>query len=181
MSSRSEVTPSRYISPKECTKFECEKEKKGYADFVQNEAEALRLFDQNTAVTYLFKIEDEVVIGYVALAMASLPTKNLPEDLQKSHHYDHIPSLLLGQMACDIKFRGKGVGDVMIDYVIDKANELAQEIGCRLIIVDSELDSADCYKRNGLEPLPARKGADTVKMHLDLRIPHTRCKVCGHI
>jgi len=75
--STSEVTPSRYTSPSECKEFECEEEKKGYADFVHNETEALRLFYQNTTVTYLFKIKQEVVIGYVALAMASLPTKHL--------------------------------------------------------------------------------------------------------
>jgi len=84
-------------------------------------------------------------------------------------------------MARDIKFRGQGVGDIMIDHVISTANNLAQEIGCRLIIVDSEPDSVACYQRNGFQALPTPKDAGTIKMYLDLWRPHTKCKRCGNI
>jgi RNase P subunit RPR2 len=177
---RGEVTPSKYQSPSECGEFQCEEGKEGYADFVKKEDEALKLYYQNTNVTYLFKLKEDV-IGYVAIAMSSLPTKQLPEDLGRVHKYDHVPSLLLGQMARDIRFRGTGVGDHMIDFVVNKANGLAEEIGCRLVIVDSEPDTVACYERNGFERVSHVETDGKTKLYLDLWRPHTKCKRCGYI
>ena len=55
---------------------------------------------------------------YVTLAMASLQRKELPGERKEKKPYRHVPSLLLGQMARDKRHKGKGVGKIMVDFVI---------------------------------------------------------------
>jgi hypothetical protein len=48
-------------------------------------------------------------------------------------------------MARGIGFKGKGAGKIMIDWVLSKANELAEEVGCRYVVLDSESHMVDRY------------------------------------
>jgi len=165
MISAEEVTVSLYCSPDEFKSFQCEK--KGYADFVKRPQEALRYQAENLGVTYVFKHKGSP-IGYVTLAMGALQTEHLPEKRKGQKPFRNVPSLLLGQMARDSNTKGQGVGKIMVDFTLDKAQKLAQKVGCRFVIVDSERDVENRYRSYGFEAIPPRPKKRTVLMFFDL-------------
>jgi len=165
MISADEVTVSLYRSPEEFKGFHCEK--KDYTDFVQRPEEALQYQNQNLGVTYVFKHKGSP-IGYVTLAMGSLSKTELPQERKEQKPFGKVPSLLLGQMARCLDLKGQGVGKIMVDFTIKKAYELAQKIGCRLIIVDSERDVETRYQAYGFESIPPKPKDETVLMFFDL-------------
>ena len=165
MISAEEVTVSLYRSPDEFKCFQCEK--KGYADFVRKSEEALRYQTENLGVTYVFK-HNGSPIGYVTLAMGALGKKDLPEKRKEQKPFRNVPSLLLGQMARDSNVMGQGAGEIMVDFTLDKAQELAQRVGCRFVIVDSERDKVNRYESYGFESIPPKPKDKTVLMFFDL-------------
>ena len=117
-------------------------------------------------MTYLFKI-NSTILGYVTIAMGSVRKEHLRE-LRESQRFRHIPCLLLGQMARDITYKGKGVGKIMVSWVFSKASELSREVGCRYVLVEAEPDKEIAYQNFGFQPLPPRRGSNTVLMYFDL-------------
>jgi hypothetical protein len=64
-----------------------------------------------------------------------------------------VPGILIGEMARHIDYKGRGLGDVMINWVVSKARDLSKEIACKIIIVEAEEDKIDIYKKWGFEPI----------------------------
>ena len=167
MISAEEVTVSQYHSPEEFKDFQCEKQ--GYCDFVKNEEEALLYQTRNLGVTYVFKYKGSA-IGYVTLAMGDLDKTVLVNERQEEKPFRNVPSLLLGHMARDYRLIGQGVGKIMVDFTFDKAHEMAQEIGCRFVIVDAETDNLERYRLFGFESIPSKPEDRTVLMFFDLGV-----------
>lgn len=165
MFSVSDLEVRRYSTCEVWKDFQCEKQ--GYSDFVSDPAEAEKFREGRLGVTYGFW-NKEMPVGYVTLAMASLQRKELPTERKEEKPYRHVPSLLLGQMARDKRHTGRGVGKVMVDFVIATANTLSRDVGCRFVIVDAERDQVARYESFGFEALPADSGDKTILMFFDL-------------
>lgn len=177
MLSAEDVKVSLYKSPDECQSFQCEK--RGYADFIQDANEALKCQSDNLSVTYLFK-KDSTPIGYVTLAMGSLQKKRLPKDRKEAKRFPNVPSLLLGQLARDQRYKGQGVGEIMIDWVLRTANDLSQRVGCRYVILDAELDKIAHYKKHfGFQDIPREPGDTHTIMFFDLKTGRTTKRSCS--
>ena len=128
----------------------------------------MKLQAENTCVTYLFRVGGDVA-GYVTLAMGSLKKGDLPVDVRGLHHFRMVPCLLLGQMARDIAYKGKGIGKTMFDWVLLRADELSRQVGCRYVILEAEHDRRSHYEKYlGLQALPQRRGSRTTMMYFDL-------------
>ena len=65
----------------------------------------------------------------------------------------HIPSLLIGEIARDIRHKGKGMGELMLNWVIDEAKKLSSQVGCRLVVVQSIEEKVRRYKELGFIPI----------------------------
>jgi GNAT superfamily N-acetyltransferase len=167
MLSPENVTVSLYRSPQDFDDFRCEKQ--GYADFVQKPNEALRYYSENLGVTYVFRFNDKA-LGFVTLAMSALQRRQLSKERKEQKPFRDVPSLLLGHMARDKSLKGQGTGKIMIDWVLSKALELAGKVGCRFVIVDSEKDVVERYRKHGFEMIPPCKSAKTCLMFFDLGI-----------
>jgi hypothetical protein len=103
MLSAEQIRVSLFRTPDEFKDFNCEKQ--DYCDFVQKPDEAQKYLSENLGVTYVFRHETEIA-GFVTLAMASLRKKDLPEERKKQKPFRDVPSLLLGHMARDSKYKG---------------------------------------------------------------------------
>ena len=58
----------------------------------------------------------------------------------------------------------------MVDWVLSKASSFADEVGCRFVILDSERDRVQLYKRYDFELIPPEANARTCMMFFDLGI-----------
>jgi N-acetylglutamate synthase-like GNAT family acetyltransferase len=57
--------------------------------------------------------------------------------------------MLLGQLAAHKDYRGMGM--ILLDFVINHSLELATKVGCRMIHVHSVKGKEWWYKKNGFE------------------------------
>lgn len=174
-----DVRVSEYSTPEDFKDFRCEK--KGYSKFLQDENEAYKCRIDNLNITYVFKVGD-IHTGYVTLAMGSLSKNKLPKHRSNQKRFRDVPSLLLGQIARDCRYKGQGVGEIMVDWVLNKAHELSQVVGCRLVIMHAELDKEQYYKNKfRFESIPRKKGDKRVLMFFDIGMQTDRTNVKPYV
>jgi hypothetical protein len=160
----SDVSVSLLKSSDELIGFECEKGE--CSDFIQNPEGLIQRREKNLDVTYVFRSAG-TPIGFITIAMSSL--RKLEESRQSSE-IQEIPSLLLTHLARDIRYKGKGVGKLLTDWVIYFANELAGIVGCRFVILEIEQKMITLFQRYGFELLPPDRNNRRYVMFFDLGI-----------
>lgn len=93
------------------------------------------------------------VIGYYGLA----PTAVLPSILSRSVRTGQPPNpvlcLLLGQLATDENWRGKGIGTSLLKHALERCVAAAGLVGGRALIVNAvDIEAAQFWKRYGFLP-----------------------------
>ncbi|SHL86860.1 Acetyltransferase (GNAT) domain-containing protein [Flavobacterium flevense] len=104
------------------------------------------------------------ICGYYTLSNNSIPLNSLPNEIQKKlpKSYTSIPTTLLGRLAIDLKYQGKGIGKILLIDALKRSYEIAKEIGSFAIIVDPIDEAASkFYKKYDFIDLP-----DSGKMFL---------------
>jgi len=79
----------------------------------------------------------------------------------------HFENLLVAS-ARDSKYKGQGVGEIMMDWLMATAHKLGMEVGCRFVILDAEEDVVKRYQKYGFELIPPDKSDRTFLMYFDL-------------
>ncbi|MDP4275005.1 MAG: GNAT family N-acetyltransferase [Bacteroidota bacterium] len=76
--------------------------------------------------------------GYYTLSNNSIPLKNFPEQIQKKFpkSYVSIPTTLLGRLAIDTKFQGKGLGKILLIDALKRSYKISKTIGSFAVVVD---------------------------------------------
>jgi predicted GNAT family N-acyltransferase len=128
--------------------FKCEKQY--FADYLRLCAKEDD--DKGIGKLWLFVTGDNKIVGYVTLVMSQL-SRSQHLDLGRMTHRNYVPGILIGEMARHIDYKGKGLGNIMINWVVSKARDLSKEVACKIIIVEAEEDKIDIYKEWGFEPI----------------------------
>jgi GNAT superfamily N-acetyltransferase len=94
------------------------------------------------------------VAAYLSLAAGQVERAYLPKPGQRNRPVA-IPVILLGQLAVDRRYQGRGCAGSLMGYAFGVAVRFSREIGC-LGVVTHPLDDAvrDLYRRFGFEALP---------------------------
>ncbi len=125
--------------------------------------EALNLYlqraanqDSKRSITRVHVMVDgKRIIGFFTLAGHSVLRDNLPEDVKISSYKD-LPFLLLGRLAVDVDFQGRGYGDLLIYHAFKITASIAENAGILGIIVEAKDDKAvSFYNGIGFLPLEA--------------------------
>ncbi len=126
------------------------------------------------STTYLvFRDGEEtgIPLGYVALLNDSIrieENSTLGERMRgKGVRYHYLPALKVGRFAVDSRFQRQGIGGGMLDFAVQTAQDISNDVGCRFLVVDSKRPAEAFYARNGFKPLIHAK-SETIKMYLDL-------------
>lgn len=94
------------------------------------------------------------VVGYFALATGSVAHKLLSARMRRNCP-DPIPAVVLGRLAVDANYEGRGIGSGLLKDAIARSLRTAQEIGVRVILCHSIDDDAKAfYLRYGFIPSP---------------------------
>lgn len=95
-----------------------------------------------------------VITGYVSLSAASIERAHLPKAGQRNRP-DPVPALLLGQLAVDLRYQGRGVAKSLLFYALTTAVRVAQDIGCFCVLTHPLDDGVRTfYRRFGFDDLP---------------------------
>jgi len=111
--------------------------------------------------------EDTTVKGYYTLSNASISAEMMPEIVKKKmpKSYETLPVTLLGRLAIDTKFKGQGLGGIILLDALKRSYEIAsQSLGSIGVVVDPlDPDAVAIYGKFGFILLP-----DSGKMFLPM-------------
>jgi GNAT superfamily N-acetyltransferase len=93
------------------------------------------------------------VIGYYGLAPTAVVPSTLPRSIRTGQPPDPVPCLLLGQLATDQNWTGKGVGTGLLKHALQHCVTAAGLIGGRALIVNAvDIEAASFWRRRGFIP-----------------------------
>lgn len=93
--------------------------------------------------------EGNRVVGYYSLASGAFATSDAPGSLARNMP-DPIPMILLGRLAIDTDFQGKGLGVAMLQDAFRRTQQAAQIIGIRGLLVHALDEGARIfYEKHG--------------------------------
>jgi GNAT superfamily N-acetyltransferase len=90
------------------------------------------------------------VIGYYGLAPTAIVPAMLPRSIRTGQPPDPVPCLLLGQLATDQNWIGKGIGTGLVKHALQRCVTAADLIGGRALIVNAvDIEAAAFWRRRG--------------------------------
>ena len=98
--------------------------------------------------------DDDAVAGYYCLSASSLLLEDAPGGVRRNMP-DPIPVILIGRLAVDLRFAGRGLGASLLQHAVLKGIEASRIIGARAFIVDALDDDAEAfYAKFGFTRMP---------------------------
>jgi GNAT superfamily N-acetyltransferase len=93
------------------------------------------------------------VMGYYGLAPTAIMPSRLPRSIRTGQPPDPVPCLLLGQLATDQNWAGKGIGTGLLKHALQRCVTAAGLIGGRALIVNAvDTEAATFWGRRGFIP-----------------------------
>jgi GNAT superfamily N-acetyltransferase len=94
--------------------------------------------------------ENRRVVGYYGLAPTAIVPTMMPRSIRTGQPPDPVPCLLLGQLATDLNWSGKGIGSGLLKHALERCVTAAGLIGGRALIVNAvDSDAAAFWRRRG--------------------------------
>jgi GNAT superfamily N-acetyltransferase len=94
--------------------------------------------------------ESNRVVGYYGLAPTAVVPSTMPRSIRTGQPPDPVPCLLLGQLATDQNWTGKGIGTGLLKHALQRCVTAAGLIDGRALIVNAvDAEAAAFWKRRG--------------------------------
>lgn len=113
------------------------------------------LSNQQKGFTAVMVVHDDDgrVVGYYGLAPSAVVPGALPRSIRTGQPPDPVPCLLLGQLATDIGWAGRGIGTGLLKHALERCVTAAGLIGGRALVVNAVDDeAAEFWRRRGFLP-----------------------------
>ncbi|WP_434725136.1 GNAT family N-acetyltransferase [Mesorhizobium sp. RIZ17] len=93
------------------------------------------------------------VVGYYGLAPTAVVPSILPRSIRTGQPPDPVPCLLLGQLATDTGWAGRGIGTGLVKHALQRCAQAAELIGGRALMVNAvDAEAAQFWQRRGFLP-----------------------------
>ncbi|HEY6814040.1 MAG TPA: GNAT family N-acetyltransferase [Croceibacterium sp.] len=97
--------------------------------------------------------EADRVVGYYGLAPTAVVPTVLPRANRTGQPPDPVPCLLLGQLATDTAWAGRGIGTGLLKHALERCVQAAGLVGGRALLVNAvDADAAVFWQRRGFIP-----------------------------
>jgi GNAT superfamily N-acetyltransferase len=99
------------------------------------------------------------VIGYYTLSATSILFTDLPDETaRKLPKYPNVPATLLGRLAIDSRYQGRGYGELLITDALRRALQATTEVASYAVVVDAINERArSFYEQYEFCAFPDRK------------------------
>jgi ribosomal protein S18 acetylase RimI-like enzyme len=88
--------------------------------------------------------------GYYTMSAASFSRQQLPEAVAKRMPHYPVPAAILGRLAIDQRYQGRGLGELMLADAIKRVLRASEALAVHAIVVDAKNDRAKAfYERYG--------------------------------
>ena len=119
--------------------FECEEE--SMTDFLKNEAYKSDLKGEGN--TYLLKDKGKI-LGYYTIKCNALRTE---DEENKYNRYKVLPAVEIARLAVSYDCKNKGIGSILLAYIVSKILDLKEEVGIKYIFLFALPSAIDFYKK----------------------------------
>jgi predicted N-acetyltransferase YhbS len=93
------------------------------------------------------------VVGYYGLAPTAVMPNVLPRSIRTGQPPEPVPCLLLGQLATDIRWAGRGIGTGLLKHALKRCVTAAGLVGGRALVVNAvDGEAATFWRRRGFIP-----------------------------
>jgi GNAT superfamily N-acetyltransferase len=100
------------------------------------------------------EIGSQTVVGFHSLAASSVQLSEAPGPVRRNMP-NPIPAILLGRLAVDRKWQGRGIGASLLQDAVKRVLAAADLVGVRALLVHAMADAASgFYTKFGLIPSP---------------------------
>lgn len=97
--------------------------------------------------------------GFFTLSAGSISCTDLPESLAKKLPRYPVPVALVGRLAVDTHFQGKGLGSILLSDACQKVARASATLAVAGIVADAKNDAAATFYRHyGFLNLPGQPG-----------------------
>jgi GNAT superfamily N-acetyltransferase len=97
--------------------------------------------------------EKNRVGGFYALAPTAILPASMPRSFRTGQPPNPVPCLLLGQLATDLKWAGRGVGTALLADALRRSVRAADLVGGRALVVKAiDVEAAEFWRRRGFQP-----------------------------
>lgn len=103
--------------------------------------------------------QTSAVIGYYTLSATSILLADLPDKTaRRLPKYPHVPATLLGRLAIDSRYQGRGYGELLIIDALRRALQATTEVASYAVVVDAINERArSFYEHYEFYAFPDRK------------------------
>jgi predicted GNAT family N-acyltransferase len=104
--------------------------------------------------------ENNNVIGYYTLSANSIERGEFPDEMSRKlpPSYQDLPTILLGRLAIDNKYKGNGYGEYLLFDALKRCVEISDSLGSLAVTVDPiDENAGKFYGRYGFISLPGSK------------------------
>jgi GNAT superfamily N-acetyltransferase len=110
---------------------------------------------RDMAATWVIADASDAVVAYASIAMTGIDRSAAPPNVAKRAP-DPVPALLLGRLAVDRRYSGKGIGTALVAHVLATAVELNTKAACRAVVVSAlNSEARPWWERLGFHPFDA--------------------------
>ncbi|MFQ5909969.1 MAG: hypothetical protein ACE5IJ_04515 [Thermoplasmata archaeon] len=125
-------------------RFDCGDE--GINRFLREDA--IKQQEQKYLSTYV-TVNGRDVGTYATVANGVVELTDVEKEDFPDFPYPQIPALLLARLGRDIRYKGSGLGEIMIKFCIGLAHDVSEKVGCRVVCVHSYVGKAAYYESLG--------------------------------
>ena len=110
------------------------------------------------AACFVLEGHADEIKGYYTLSADNVDRTIIPLELQKKLPYKNLPVILLGRLARDVKYKGQGIGELLLSDALTRAFETSFSIGACAVVTDPLNEKArGCYEGFGFISLESKR------------------------
>jgi GNAT superfamily N-acetyltransferase len=101
---------------------------------------------RESAPFVMVEAESGGVLGFYTLSSTSVEPSSLPTEMaRRLGRYRMLPAALIGRLAVDSRFQGKGIGKLLLLDALSRCLRLSQQIGSVAVLVDAKDEAAVAF------------------------------------
>ena len=94
------------------------------------------------------------IVAFYCLSAGAIQHAAVPGNIRRNMP-EPIPVIVMGRLAVDVNFQGRGLGPALLHHALETTQELAKGVGIRALLVHAKDETAaHFYKRFGFVPSP---------------------------
>jgi GNAT superfamily N-acetyltransferase len=109
----------------------------------------------NNATTYVATTSSGRVVGFYAIAVSGIALEATPAQVAGQSPPDPIPCVLLGRLAVDWQYQGRGIGQGLLRHALARAYMVSRVAGTVAVLIHARDEQAKTFYTDLTDAVPS--------------------------